>query len=295
MREIPAPSLSARTTLRLGGHAIAELILETPDDLDILPERLRSLGGTPLVLGAGSNILARDGQLPLVLVRPLCAQEITVSATEGEKVFLRVGAGASMARLLRFCLKNELAGLEGLVGIPGSVGGCTAMNAGSFGTEISEYIANIHIATDNGGKNVPVAEAEFSYRSFSIPKEKKNFIILEATFVLTKSKRDGISKRMFHNFFEKKSKQPLTAWSAGCIFKNPSPQTPAGRLLEEAGFKGKRRGGVAFSSLHANFLINEGKGSAEAALDMIDEAQETVLRRFGVKLRPEVRIVPCLF
>jgi UDP-N-acetylmuramate dehydrogenase len=98
---------------------------------------------------------------------------------------------------------------------------------------------------------------------------------------------------MFHNFFEKKSKQPLNAWSAGCIFKNPAPQTPAGRLLEEAGFKGKRRGGMSFSSVHANFLINEGNGSSDAALDMIDEARAAVLQRFGIELTPEVRIIPC--
>ncbi|MDR1660516.1 MAG: UDP-N-acetylmuramate dehydrogenase [Desulfovibrio sp.] len=293
MREIPEPFLSDRTTLRLGGFAIAELILETSHDLDIFPERLRILGGIPLVLGAGSNILARDGQLPLVLVRPRYTHGPETTAEREDKVFVRVGAGVPLARFLRFCLKNGFSGMEGLVGIPGSVGGCIAVNAGSFGTETARHLHDIQIVSSHHIKTVPAADAVFGYRSFSIPGEKNNFIILEATFVLTKSQRDVIGKRMFHNFFEKKSKQPLNAWSAGCIFKNPSPQTPAGRLLEEAGFKGKRRGGVSFSSVHANFLINEGKGSAGAALDMIDEARAAVLQRFGIELTPEVRIVPC--
>ncbi|MDR2054652.1 MAG: UDP-N-acetylmuramate dehydrogenase [Desulfovibrio sp.] len=293
MREIPEPALSERTTLRLGGCAIAELILETPHDLDILPERLRCLGGSPLIMGAGSNILAQDGQLPLVLVRPRYTQGPEMTAEKNDKVFVRVGAGTPLARLLRFCLKNGFSGLEGLVGIPGSVGGCIAMNAGSYGTETATYIHHIQIISDNHIKTVSVADARFGYRSFSIPGEKNNFIILEATFVLTKSERNVIGKRMFHNFFEKKSKQPLSAWSAGCIFKNPDPQTPAGRLLEEAGFKGRSRGGMSFSPVHANFLINEGSGSASAALDMIDEARTAVLRRFGIELTPEVRIVPC--
>ncbi|MDR3319989.1 MAG: UDP-N-acetylmuramate dehydrogenase [Desulfovibrio sp.] len=293
MREFPCPSLAERTTLHLGGNAIAELGLEAVGDLDMLPERLRALGGKPFILGEGSNILAQDGQLPLVLVRPHYAQGPDMTEGERGEVFVRVGAGMPMARLLHFCLKNSLSGLEGLVGIPGTAGGCIAMNAGSFGTETAKCLHNIKITSGDNIKTVPAAEAEFSYRTFSIPEEKNNFIILEATFVLTKSERDAICKRMFYNFFEKKSKQPLTCWSAGCIFKNPVPQAPAGRLLEKAGFKGKRRGGVAFSNLHANFLINEGQGSADAALDMIEDARATVLQRFGIKLSLEVKIIPC--
>ena len=98
---------------------------------------------------------------------------------------------------------------------------------------------------------------------------------------------------MRHNFFKKKSKQPVTAWSAGCVFKNPTPEMSAGRLLDEAGFKGRQLGGMAFSTLHANFLINEGKGSATAALALLQEARQAVRQRFGIELEPEVRIVPC--
>ncbi|OXS27857.1 MAG: UDP-N-acetylenolpyruvoylglucosamine reductase [Desulfovibrio sp. MES5] len=295
MREIASPLLSQRTTLRLGGTAIAELILENPADVAGLPDRLRALGGAPVIMGAGSNILAQDGDLPLVLVRPNFTRGPEVVGESAGKVFVRAGAAVPLPRLLRFCATHGLAGLEGLVGIPGTVGGAVAMNAGSFGVETCRKIENIHIAS-NGEVRVVVAQAlQYSYRSLCIDDKKNDFIVLEATFGLTRTARDGISNCMRHNFFEKKSKQPVTAWSAGCVFKNPSPEMPAGKLLDQAGFKGKKMGGMAFSTLHANFMINEGKGSATAALALMQEAKEAVLERFGIALEPEVRIIPCLF
>lgn len=293
MREVARPSLAERTTLRLGGTAIAELILEDAADLETLPDRLRALGGSPLILGAGSNILARDGDLPLVLVRPRFMQGPDIVGEKRGKILVRAGAGVPLPRLLRFCATHGLSGLEGLVGIPGSVGGAVAMNAGSFGAETCKNIESIHIVTDTTTRCVTVDALQYGYRTLSIPEEKKGFMVVEAIFGLTESARDGIAKRMRHNFFEKKSKQPVTAWSAGCVFKNPAPDMPAGKLLEQAGYKGKKLGGMAFSTLHANFLINEGGGSADAALALLHEAREAVRQRFGLALEPEVRIVPC--
>ena len=95
------------------------------------------------------------------------------------------------------------------------------------------------------------------------------------------------------NYFKKKSTQPLLAWSAGCAFKNPSPDVAAGKLLDEAGFKGKRLGGMAFSPLHANFLVNEGRGSPGAALELLEQAGEAVRRRNGISLQLEIKVLPC--
>lgn len=295
MREMPAPFLAPRTTLRVGGTAIAEIILERSEDLYLLPDRLKALGGTPLVLGAGSNILAQDGELPLVLIRPFFNDGPVIVGEHEGKVLVRAGAGVPMARLLRFCAVNGLSGLEGLVGIPGSVGGAVAMNAGSHGAETCKNIYNIQIFADNTIERINGNALQYGYRTLKINGKKNDFIVLEATFGLTRTARDGICRCMRHNFFEKKSKQPVTAWSAGCVFKNPSPEMPAGRLLDQAGFKGKKMGGMAFSTLHANFMINEGKGSATAALALMQEAKEAVLERFGIALEPEVRIIPCLF
>ena len=293
MREMPAPFLAPRTTLRVGGTAIAEIILERSEDLYLLPDKLKALGGRPLVLGAGSNILAQDGELPLVLIRPFFNDGPVIVGEHEGKVLVRAGAGVPMARLLRFCAVNGLSGLEGLVGIPGSVGGAVAMNAGSHGTETCKNIYNIQVFIDNTIQRINEDALQYGYRTLSINGKKNDFIVLEATFGLTVAERDGICNCMRHNFFKKKSKQPVTAWSAGCVFKNPTPEMSAGRLLDEAGFKGRQLGGMAFSSLHANFLINEGKGSATAALALLQEARQAVRQRFGIELEPEVRIVPC--
>ena len=246
-------------------------------------------------MGAGSNILAQDGDLPLVLIRPLFMQGPEVIGEKEGRVLVRAGAGMPLPRLLRFCAEQGLAGLEGLVGIPGTVGGAVAMNAGSFGVEVCEKIENLQIVDADGVRAVASCALQYAYRSLCIDEKKNDFIVLEATFGLTRAARDGITNRMRHNFFEKKSKQPVTAWSAGCVFKNPSAELPAGKLLDQAGFKGKKMGGMAFSTLHANFMINEGRGSAKAALALLQEARETVRERFGVVLEPEVRIIPCLF
>ena len=246
MREMPAPFLAPRTTLRIGGTAIAELVLERSEDLDLLPDKLKALGGKPLVLGAGSNILAHDGELPLVLIRPFFNDGPQIVGEHEGKILVRAGAGVPMARLLRFCAVNGLSGLEGLVGIPGSVGGAVAMNAGSHGTENCKNIYTIQVFVDNTIQRISVDALQYGYRTLRINGKKNDFIVLEATFGLTVGERDGICNCMRHNFFKKKSKQPVTAWSAGCVFKNPSPEMSAGKLLDEAGFMGRKLGGMLF-------------------------------------------------
>ena len=297
MREIPAPLLSERTTLRLGGTAIAELVLETHEDALALPEHLARLGGEPLFIGRGSNLLAGDGELPLVLVRPHFTGGPEIIGEEQGRVFVRAGAGVPLPRLLRFCAAHGLSGLEGLTGIPGSVGGAVAMNAGSFGTETCARVERLTIAAGGRILEVEAPSLRSAYRSLDILDGKggkmSDFLVLQAIFGLTRATKDGIAKSMRLNFFEKKSKQPVTAWSAGCAFRNPAPGVAAGRLLEQAGFRGRRLGGMAFSPMHANFLVHEGGGSAGAALTLLHEAREAVRRRFGHELVPEVRIVPC--
>lgn len=292
MLEIPAPRLDRLTTLRLGGTAIAEIILENLDDAGLLPGRLKKLGGQPFFIGRGSNLLARDGELPLVLIRVNLGSPIQICGQRGGKIFVRVQAGTLLRDLLRFCLKNGLSGLEGLTGIPGSVGGAIAMNAGSFGTETASSIHALTVLGNEGIKQLNHADLLPEYRNLKFVGTSGAPLVLEAIFALTHASKNVIFRRMNLNFFEKKSRQPLTAWSAGCAFKNPKNGKPAGVLLEMAGFRGKRLGGMAFSEIHANFLVNEGKGSSDAALELMNEARDIVYKNSGVKLEPEVRIIP---
>lgn len=291
MRETPSPLLAERTSIRLGGRAIAELHLEAEDDVFRLAERQKQLGGRLFILGAGTNILAADGDLPVILVRYAAEGEPTVVRDEGERVIVRVGASVPLPRLLRFCAAHGLSGLEGLVGIPGSVGGAVAMNAGSFGCEVGPNLAAVRFFDGAQIRDADGGELSYGYRHMRMPGEVADYLVLSGTFSLTRKAKDDISLFMRHNFFEKKSKQPVTAWSAGCVFKNPAPDRSAGKLLDAAGYRGKSLGGMMFSPLHANFLVNTGKGSASAAFDLMRMAEDEVRRRFGVTLEPEVRIV----
>ena len=166
------------------------------------------------------------------------------------------------------------------------------MNAGSYGCETCRNLLEIKAIVDGRPRVFPAAELQYGYRTLLVDGKKNGFLVLEATFDLTKTDRDGISKLMHRNICEKKSKQPVTAWSAGCVFKNPAPDKPAGILLDRAGFRGRRLGGMAFSTTHANFLINEGNGSASAAFELIESARQGVLEQFGITLETEVRIEP---
>lgn len=289
MREIVSPSFSRLTTLRLGGSAMALLAPENEADLLRVEGRAWQLGGEILFLGRGSNLLARDGELPIVLVSLRNFQEITTIGERDGLILVRAGAGAPLPRLLRFCLGHGLSGLEGLTGIPGSVGGACAMNAGSFGCETGDRIEAIQALGKDGLNWIGRGDLNFGYRLLKINNSAALPLISAVIFALTKSDKSAIFRQMNLYFMEKKSKQPVNSWSAGCAFRNP-PNLSAGRLLEEAGFRGKRAGGVAFSARHANFLINEGTGTATAALDLLAEAREAVRRRSGILLEPEIRL-----
>lgn len=291
MREIASPCLAERTSIRLGGKAIAELLLESENDVFLLEERQKQLGGRLFFLGAGTNILAADGHLPVILVRYAATEGPEVVGESGETVFVRAGAAVPLPRLLRFCAARGLSGLEGLVGIPGSVGGAIAMNAGSFGCEVGPHLASVRFYDGTQIRDAAGAQLSCGYRHMRMPGAAAGYLVLSGTFSLTRKAKDDISLFMRHNFFEKKSKQPVTAWSAGCVFKNPAPDRSAGKLLDAAGFRGKALGGMMFSPLHANFLVNTGKGSAPAAFDLMQMAEEEVRRRFAISLEPEVRIL----
>ena len=290
----PTSLLSSLTTLRLGGRAAAEFRLDSEDDLDACGKRISSLGLPVHVLGGGSNILACDGELPLLLVRPNFRQHPEILGEEGDKVIVRAGASVRLPHLLARCAGWGLSGFEGLTGIPGTVGGAVAMNAGACGCEIVPLLHSLRIWSPGKGlQDISPGQWEFAYRYFGLTEVEEYFFIISTSFCLTRASSNGIRECMRLNYFKKKSTQPVLAWSAGCAFMNPSPESSAGKLLDEAGFKGKRLGGMAFSPLHANFLVNEGQGSADAALELLAQAREAVQRRNGVNLQLEIKVLPC--
>ena len=296
MREVRNPSLSAITTLGLGGTCSLELTVSSRDDLAAMDDRLRELGLPVYVVGRGSNIFGLDGSHEAVLVRPAFTDGPAVLGDETADggVLVSCGAGISLPVLLAFLREKGLSGMEGLAGIPGTVGGAVAMNAGSFGTSTAESLDSVEIWS--GGRLVRLTPdaCETGYRHFRPRGLAGCFLVVSAVFRLSRSTSQDVAAGMQHNFQMKKSRQPITARSAGCVFRNPACGVSAGALLERAGFRGRRKGSVALSEQHANFLVNLGGGTSAEALALLEEARTAVRAMAGVELDFEVRFLPCL-
>ena len=296
MREVRNPSLSAITTLGLGGTCSLELTVSSRDDLAAMDDRLRELGLPVYVVGRGSNIFGLDGSHEAVLVRPAFTDGPAVLGDETADggVLVSCGAGISLPVLLAFLREKGLSGMEGLAGIPGTVGGAVAMNAGSFGTSTAESLDSVEIWS--GGRLVRLTPdaCETGYRHFRPRGLAGSFLVVSAVFRLSRSTSQDVAAGMQHNFQMKKSRQPITARSAGCVFRNPACGVSAGALLERAGFRGRRKGSVALSEQHANFLVNLGGGTSAEALALLEEARTAVRAMAGVDLEFEVRFLPCL-
>jgi UDP-N-acetylmuramate dehydrogenase len=199
----------------------------------------------------------------------------------------------SLPRVLAWAAARGLSGLEPLSGIPGSLGGAVAMNAGSYGRELGELLARVRVWTPEHGLRWLERDAfGYGYRTFAPRHAKGLFVVAGAELWLERSRRDAVRAAMREHYGRKKAGQPVTARSAGCVFKNPAPEAPAGLLLDRAGFRGRRLGEVAFSEVHANFLVNLGRGTADQALELIGQAREAVLARSGHHLEMEVRVWP---
>ncbi|MBQ4076217.1 MAG: FAD-binding protein [Mailhella sp.] len=308
MKIIDRPALAELTTLRLGGSAIAEIRLDSLADCERLPEALSLAGGSAHVLGGGSNLLIRDGELPITVIRPLMgsrdaegrpAEPEVLGAEDGpdgKYTLLRVGAGMRMPFLLSWTVRRGLAGLEGLVGVPGRVGGAVAMNAGSYGCSTAPLMRSLTVFTPERGLHEIGPEGwEASYRRFSLVKPCSWYMSASVVLAMKQDDPAKLRRIMQENFLRKKSGQPVHEHTAGCVFKNPEGES-AGRLLDAAGMKGRRRGALRFSEMHANFLAHDTKcgipGRTEDALALIAEARAAVQERFGVSLEMEVKEWP---
>lgn len=290
---IEAPSLAERTSIRLGGSAVAEVRVSDTACLEKMPGLLARIGGQVRVMGEGSNIIARDGKLPLLLLSLAPVKGPQVVQDQGDTVLLRVPGGMRLPALIAHAANLGLSGLEGLCGIPGSVGGAVCMNAGSFGVEMGPLVRSALLFSPQWGLTERSADNfSFSYRHCSLEEHPGWFLVCAVTLALKKGNRDEIRARMREIYMRKQQQQPVTAWSAGCVFKNPHPAAPAGRLLDEAGLRGFRLGDMSFSATHANFLVNEGNGSSAQAMELIALAKDKVRASSGYELELEVRVWP---
>ena len=300
LRISKAPSLAELTTIRLGGEALARVRVEDETGLAALPQMLSRLGGRPVMLGQGSNILAAGGQLPLVLVElgnGFAWRDIRILESTPQGTLAEVSAAWPLPLCLNRFADQGLGGLSGLMGIPGRVGGAVAMNAGSFGQEIKDRLHSVRLFSPAlGFVTLEAEKLDLGYRHFGIPSldgagSSAWFILVSAVFNCPRQEPEAIRAHMRSCLARKRLTQPLSERSAGCVFKNP-PEAPAGKLLEACGMKGRARGGMSFSGMHANFLINNGTGRPEEALELIEEARSAVRAATGLVLDLEVLLWP---
>lgn len=280
-------NMSRHTTLRIGGPAEIYAVPEDVLSLKYLLLYLHERDIPVTSLGGGSNILVSDHGIGGAVVSSLSLKRIEVIEKDNDGVRLFVESGSSLQSLLNISKEEGLTGLEGLVGIPGSLGGAIKGNAGSFGTEIGDVVESIALMDLKG--NISIIKKEdigFEYRRSNIPEG----FILSAIIRLKRGDPEEVGKRMNSFLNERKDRQPINSLSAGSVFKNPEG-AKAGGLIEEAGCKGMRKGDIEVSMKHANFFINRGNGKASDFLSLMKEVKEKVFSRFGIELEPEIRII----
>jgi UDP-N-acetylmuramate dehydrogenase len=281
--------LARYTTLRVGGPAEAVVTADSAVELAHLLKWLRANNIPRHVIGNGSNILVPDEGLAGVVVifgRGLAA--IDMVATKDGQVLVQAGAGCRLGRLIAYCAEHGISGLEFMVGIPGSVGGAIVMNAGCWGREIGDVLHAVTMLTPTGEMlSRQRAELNLSYRQWG---GSKDVVIISGVFALSKSDPTEIRAACREYCRKRREMQPQQMGCAGSFFKNP-PGRAAGRLIEEAGLKGRRVGGAMVSPLHANFIVNTGTATAADILALMQLVQNTVYDRSGIMLEPEVHIL----
>ncbi len=238
------------------------------------------------VLGGGTNVLVSDHGV----AEPVLS---VASLTEGarlEGTTAYFPAGITMAEALKSAAREGLAGLVWATGLPGTVGGAAAGNAGCWGGQMADVVARLDVIDTSGTwREMNGTSLHWSYRSSPLPADfRDGAVIVAATLALEPGDREALQRRFEELHAAKRAQQPIGARNAGCIFKNPDPAHPAGKLIDEAGCKGLRIGGAEISGLHGNFLINHGDATAADVDELIESVVGAVRDHSGQTLQEEI-------
>jgi len=277
----PGVSLAGLTSLGIGGTT--DLLRITRHES--IPDLLRLLDSNSIphkFLGGGSNLLVSDGELPWVVLQ-LAGPDPDV-LLEGN--LAHIDAAADLGRTVTYCAKHDLGGMEGLIGVPGTVGGALRMNAGAYGMQIGSYVREVKVyrAAARQIETLRGDQISFEYRHTSFaPDDMMLAVTLELPSKPYKEILQGI--RICNE--KRRSSQPLGQKSAGCIFKNPLGYS-AGHLIDELGLKGLSVGDARVSDRHANFFVNTGNAAARDMLALIGDVRDRVQKAYGVNLENEV-------
>ena len=279
--------LRDHTSFKIGGPA--DLMVFPVDEEDILSllDFVYRQSIPYCILGSGTNVLASDEGFRGVVIKTEGLSKLCVDALNGTA---EAGAGCRLQSLCSESFAQSLSGLEFAVGIPGTVGGAVAMNAGARGGCIAGVLKWVKTVGPDGTVVVrEPASLGFGYRRTLFLDSPE--VALSAAFTLVPGDRRAIEAVVRENLRLRRGTQPAGLPSAGSVFRNPENGEPAGRLIELAGLKGTRVGGAQVSEVHANFIVNIGRAKARDVLNLMDLIRERVLTRFGIQLEPEIRFL----
>ncbi len=276
--------MSKHTSWHVGGPA--EVYFNPRDRTDLTTFLQKLPADVPIYwVGLGSNLLVRDGGLDGVVISTHGAFDRLERRSETQ---VYVEAGVACARIARQCIKWGLGPAEFFAGIPGTMGGALAMNAGAFGGETWRHVLEVETIDRHGKERLrPAADYKVSYRHVDLPTTDEWFLGARLSF---EHKAGAHESQVRELLAKRKATQPIGEWSCGSVFTNP-PQDHAARLIEASALKGFRIGDASVSAKHANFIINHGQARAADIEQLIAHVQDTVERLHGVRLHPEVRIV----
>jgi len=289
--------MTRHTYFKVGGPA--EAFVTPPDTaaLEQLMSWCRSGRQPWMVIGGGSNLLVKDGGIGGVVISlGRCLKDIRTTEG-GSDVRLTAQAGVKLPSLCRYCVERGFAGLNFALGIPATVGGAIVMNAGTARGSMADVLESIDcLQPDGRWVRFDRRELDFSYRCLSWKGSGPNNegvipIIVDGSFSLKPGDAKMLADEAEEILKLRTAKQPIDQPSAGCFFKNPTPDRSAGELIEKAGLKGRQIGGARVSTRHANFIVNTGGATARDILSLMELVQKRVAEKFEVELVPEVKIV----
>lgn len=273
--------LSKWSHIRIGNVSEEFYLPQNTDELSKSLAHVLDKGLTPFFLGAGSNVLFGNTEGIAVI-----SDKLLPHIWNYENELITVTANYNITQLIMELTRINRGGLEFLAGIPANIGGITWMNAGAYGHTIGEFIQSVKLINMDGELiTIPKEEISFKYRKTNL-----EGFILEIVLDLPVIQGKEIVAAARRYTLDRKTKQPLQYPNLGSIFKNPQNDY-AGRILEECGFKGKSKGNMEFSEMHANFLINKGNGRFNDAVSLINEAKDTVKKETGIQLETEILVV----
>ena len=282
-------SMAKHTSLRVGGSADVLVFPRDEHDLREILRFARERAIPYYILGKGTNVIVRDGGLRGIVIS-LCRgfRRVTILGRRDQQVLISAEAGVNLKNLVRFTRERSLSGLESFIGIPGTVGGALAMNAGAFGSEMRDVVRSIAMMGPAGNVMLKQeGELRFDYRYLILP---EGSVILRGIVEVMEAKGEEIAAKLKHVRRLRAQSQPWNMPTAGSIFRNPEG-APAGQLIDELGLKGYRIGDARISEKHGNFIVNEGDATASEVLALMAFIRDQVYERREIRLAPEVTII----